>query len=59
MLVSTAIAATPTACCTHTGAPGATYAATVNAMAAHETILPITNPHPARKPRNGPRCSHP
>lgn len=54
------VSATTTAAATGRCQPvGTAYAATVNAMAAHEAVLPMQNDHPAAKPHHGPRRSRP
>ena len=39
--------------------PGTTYDPNVIAIAAHDAVLPITNPHPATNPHHSPRRSRP
>ena len=39
--------------------PPTAYVATVSAIAAHDAVLPTTNPHPATNPHHAPSRSRP
>ena len=56
--LTTATAATAVTATTRS-APGQRYAPTVSAMAAHEAVLPTTNPQPATNPQTGPSWRRP
>ena len=43
----------------HQPPAGTAYAAKVIAMAAHDAVLPITKPQPARNPHHSPSTSRP
>src|SRR6266511_2647379 len=56
--VSASTARTPASRSAQTG-PETAYAANVSAIAAHEAVLPTTNPQPARNPHHSPSRSRP